>query len=44
MTRSAVVAAFVVGMVAAADAQRAPRRELSRVTQQGAPLSRITTA
>ena len=33
MTRFTLVAAFVAGVVVAADAQRAPRREFSCVTQ-----------
>jgi hypothetical protein len=39
MTRFTIVAAFLVGMVASADAQRAPRREFSRVTQRGEALA-----
>lgn len=38
MARFTVAAAFVLGMVAMADAQRAQPREFSRVTQQGAAL------
>ena len=38
MTRFTIVAAFVVGMAAFADAQRAQPREFSRVTQLGAAL------
>lgn len=38
MTRFTVVAAFVVGLVASADAQRAQPREFSHVSQQGAAL------